>query len=185
MEDTSNRRQPGSKTPPFRLVSQFVLSLALAQPQLVIFYSSTLSKPKPNKTRPKKYVIFEFSSNSDVCPSRPVFEVPVSVPMEDCSIDVDLSIFSLVPTPPPPQENLEITPPPPYTPTPPSKRRRPAAASSIYLEITPPSPCTPDTSTQKTTTCCCLSCTPSYQERKRKTTRKGKAEGELMDFLCE
>ena len=101
-------------------------------------------------------------------------------------MDLDLSIFSIVPTPtPPPQENLEITPPPPYTPTPPSKRRRPAAASSIYLEITPPSPCTPDTSTQKTTTCCCLSCTPSYQERKRKTTRKGKAKGELMDFLCE
>ena len=73
-----------------------------------------------------------------------MFEVPVSVPMEDCSIDMDLSIFSLVPTPTPPlQENLEITPPPPYTPTPPSKRRRPAAASSIHLEITPPSPCTP------------------------------------------
>ena len=172
------RKDPGFTESEISLMFLMILMLVLPILHLHQF--------GPKGKKPKKSVIFEVSSNSDVCPSRLVFEVPVSVPMEDCSIDMDLSIFSLVPTPtPPPQENLEITPPPPYTPTPPSKRRRPAAASSIYLEITPPSPCTPDTSTQKTTTCCCLSCTPSYQERKRKTTRKGKAEGELMDFLCE
>ena len=58
----------------YQISLMFLMILTLVLPILHLHQSG------PKGKKPKKIVIFEVSSNSDVCPSRLVFDVPVSVP---------------------------------------------------------------------------------------------------------